>query len=583
MAAGSGRQRVVVVTGGAAGIGAAIAEELGRTGAYVVALDPVVSVDGSSQAAGVGPNTAQKIVDAGGAARASNTSVTDREAVEQLFAQLVREFGGLDAVVNVAGISRPTDFASGSEEDWAAVLAVHLDGYLNVLGAALPLMEAAGRGQILGVTSGSGWRPANTGAYGCAKRAVAALTWQIGRTTPQGVTVNALSPIAATRMVTAALPPAVTAAAGSGREGRDARTGGLGLGSMPPPEHLGPVGAYLAGEEFSWCQGQVIFSGGSELALIAPPRLLEVSRSRDVSSLPDALAAVVPKAFVTAEAAQATNGGGNPRFPGAFDAPGPETGEGSGAGTCVVVTDDPGWGVALGNALASQGVKCVGVGTASDDRLSSVDVAHGFEAAASQLSQAAHDSRCRRRSRGRAARCPPRHTPAIERRWLARGARRARRNRRVDPCRRRVGACGRRLLGRKRTTGPPGVAHRGHLLRRPKQGSGRGTAGAVGSHRDVGPCRRIRDQRRDRRRARAQARRRAGDAPRAQPRGRRPLGCGAGRGIGLAGAPESPETCCDDRLRRTGRSRLGRRRDAKRGRRRLVLTSAAQPQSSEDS
>ena len=171
MPAGSERQRVVVVTGGAAGIGAAIAEELGRTGAYVVTLDPVVSVDGSSQAAGVGPNTAQKIVDAGGAARASNTSVTDREAVEQLFAQLVREFGGLDAVVNVAGISRPTDFASGSEEDWAAVLAVHLDGYLNVLGAALPLMEAAGRGQILGVTSGSGWRPANTGAYGCAKRA----------------------------------------------------------------------------------------------------------------------------------------------------------------------------------------------------------------------------------------------------------------------------------------------------------------------------------------------------------------------------------------------------------------------------
>ena len=170
MPAGSERQRVVVVTGGAAGIGAAIAEELGGTGAYVVTLDPVVSVDGSSQAAGEGPNTAQKIVDAGGAARVSNTSVTDRGAVEQLFAQLVKEFGALDAVVNVAGISRPTDFASGIEEDWAAVLAVHLDGYLNVLAAALPLMEAAGRGQILGVTSGSGWRPANTGAYGCAKR-----------------------------------------------------------------------------------------------------------------------------------------------------------------------------------------------------------------------------------------------------------------------------------------------------------------------------------------------------------------------------------------------------------------------------
>ena len=58
---------------------------------------------------------------------------------------------------------------------------------------------------------------------------------------------------------------------------------------------------------------------------IAPPRLLEVCRSRDVSSLPDALDAVVPKAFVTAEAAQATNGGSNPRFPGVFDDPAPET------------------------------------------------------------------------------------------------------------------------------------------------------------------------------------------------------------------------------------------------------------------
>ena len=60
------------------------------------------------------------------------------------------------------------------------MLAVHLDGYLNVLGAALPIMAAAGHGHILGVTSGSGWRPADTGAYGCAKRAVAALTWQLG-------------------------------------------------------------------------------------------------------------------------------------------------------------------------------------------------------------------------------------------------------------------------------------------------------------------------------------------------------------------------------------------------------------------
>ena len=123
---------------------------------------------------------------------------------------------------------------------------MHLDGYLIVLRAALPIMAAAGHGRILGVTSGSGWRAADAGAYSCAKRAVAALTWQIGQETPDGVTVNALSPIAATRMVLGALQRQ----AGAGNtSGRDAATGGVSLGAVPPPEHLGPVGAYLAGDD----------------------------------------------------------------------------------------------------------------------------------------------------------------------------------------------------------------------------------------------------------------------------------------------------------------------------------------------
>ena len=102
--------------------------------------------------------------------------------MRNLFAELVDEFGALDAVVNVAGISRATGFAHGEEDDWRAVLSVHVDGYLNVLRAALPLMAEAGHGRILGVTSGSGWRAADAGAYSCAKRAVSALTWPSVRT-----------------------------------------------------------------------------------------------------------------------------------------------------------------------------------------------------------------------------------------------------------------------------------------------------------------------------------------------------------------------------------------------------------------
>lgn len=381
-------QRVVVVTGGAAGIGAAIAEELGRTGTFVVTLDPMVTVDGGSRLADSGPTTADRIVEAGGSARASNASVTDREAVPALFAELVDEFGKLDAVVNVAGISRPTEFASGTEEDWAAVLNVHLDGYLNVLGAALPIMTEAGHGRILGVTSGSGWRPANTGSYGCAKRAVASLTWQIGQVTPAGVTVNALSPIAATRMVTGA---PTRAAAGGAPPGPDTRTGGVNLGAMPPPENLGPVGAYLASEQFSWCRGQVIFSGGSELAWLTQPHLLEVCRTSDTRSLPHVLETVVPIAFTPAEAAQATNGGSNPRFGPVFEETGGSAGGGP-VGTCLVVTDDRAWGAVVGDALAARGVKCTGIGAWAGDQSVSGDLASGFDGAAAQVARAAEQT-----------------------------------------------------------------------------------------------------------------------------------------------------------------------------------------------
>src|SRR5262245_12117140 len=134
MAGDAGRERrVVVVTGGAIGIGAAIAEELGRRGAFVVTMDPVVALDGTAAAPAPGaePTTAERIVAAGGTARGSSTSVTDEDAVRELFTGLVAEFGSLDAVVNVAGISRPTGFGGGTDEDWTRVLDVHLNGYLT--------------------------------------------------------------------------------------------------------------------------------------------------------------------------------------------------------------------------------------------------------------------------------------------------------------------------------------------------------------------------------------------------------------------------------------------------------------------
>ena len=347
------RQRVVVVTGGAIGIGAAIAEVCGAQGAYVVTMDPVVTLDGTPQEGAVEQTTAERIVAAGGAARASSTSVTDADAVRALFTELVDEFGALDAVVNVAGISRPTGFAGGTDEDWARVIDVHLNGYLTVLREALPIMAAAGHGRIVGVTSGSGWRAADAGAYSCAKRVVASLTWQIGRNAPAGVTINALSPIAATRMVANAM----ARAGANNPSGKTAASGGVALGAAPPPEHLGPITAYLASEEFAWCTGEILFSNGAEISAIAPPRLMEAVRTTDVASVPGLLDVAVPTAFFTAEAAQVSNGGSVPRLTDGFVAGAPATG-GDGP-RCLVISDDAGWAAALGDALTARGVTVV--------------------------------------------------------------------------------------------------------------------------------------------------------------------------------------------------------------------------------
>lgn len=302
---------VAVVTGGAHGIGAAIAYALSSPKRTVVVVDPGVTIDGATAEAVSESTTVDRIVAAGGQARLARISVTDAAAVRSLFDDLVDEFGSVEAVVNVAGILRPTGFGRGDERDWRAVLEVHLDGYLNVLRAALPSMVAIGRGQIVGVTSGAGWRQADNGAYGCAKRAVAAITWELGRLLPPGVSVNALSPIAATRMVAGALsrPGGEARAAG-----RDPSTGAVALGNARPPEDVGGIGALLASPEFGAIfTGEVISSNGIEVSRIVQPTLMELIRYDGGAEHLPSLASSVSGILTVAERGQLSSGGGTPR------------------------------------------------------------------------------------------------------------------------------------------------------------------------------------------------------------------------------------------------------------------------------
>jgi hypothetical protein len=176
---------------------------------------------------------------------------------------------------------------------------------------------------------------------------------------PDGVVVNAMSPIAMTRMVAAALERMQQAA------GRTGAAGGLSLGSMPRPEEIGPLGAHLVDESFTWARGRIFFAGGAEAAVVDPPRLLELLRA-DGGDLAGVLDAAVPS-WGAVEARQASGGGGNPRFPGLFDGA-PAAGAGEPAGSCLVVGSAP----EVVAALEARGLRCTS--GALDDTVDAVVV-----------------------------------------------------------------------------------------------------------------------------------------------------------------------------------------------------------------
>ncbi len=165
------------------------------------------------------------------------------------------------------------------------------------------------------------------------------------------MTVNALSPIANTRMVAAALERARA-------EGRAGGGGGLSLDAIPGPENLGPLAAYLVSEEAAWCSGQVFFAGGPEVAVVDQPRLVEVVRTEGVASLAGVLDAAVPRAFVTAETKQATDGGANPRFGSIFDAPAPAEPSAGDVRSCAIVSERADLTAALTAALEARSIAC---------------------------------------------------------------------------------------------------------------------------------------------------------------------------------------------------------------------------------
>ncbi len=201
--------RVVIVTGAGGGIGRAHALAFAAEGAAVVVNDIGVGLDGSPAGGG---SAAQAVVDeitaAGGRAVVSGANVADWDQAAGLIQTAVEEFGGLDVLVNNAGIVRDRMIANTSEEEFDAVIAVHLKGHFATMrhaGAYWRAMSKEGKAvdaRIINTTSGAGLQGSvGQGNYSAAKAGIAALTLvgaaEMGR---YGVTVNAIAPAARTRM-----------------------------------------------------------------------------------------------------------------------------------------------------------------------------------------------------------------------------------------------------------------------------------------------------------------------------------------------------------------------------------------------
>lgn len=200
--------RVVIVTGAGRGLGREHALEFARQGASVVVNDLGVAQDGSDPSDTPAQQVVDEIVALGGAAITSSHDVSDWDAAGEMVQSAIDVFGGLDVVVNNAGIVRDRMFVNSEQAEWEAVLKVHVMGHAAPARHAASYWRARSKAgepvdaRIINTSSGAGLMGSIAqAAYSAAKGAIASLTLvqaaELGRI---GVTANALAPAGRTRM-----------------------------------------------------------------------------------------------------------------------------------------------------------------------------------------------------------------------------------------------------------------------------------------------------------------------------------------------------------------------------------------------
>jgi NAD(P)-dependent dehydrogenase (short-subunit alcohol dehydrogenase family) len=259
-----------VVTGAGRGIGRAVSLELAKHGAKVLVCDLGGSKSGEGADAGPAHQVVDEIKKAGGVAIANGENVTDFAAAERIIKTCVESFGKIDILVNCAGILRDRMTFNMTEQEWDAVLAVHLKGMFNMCRHASRLMREQKWGRIVSTTSDA-WRGApGQGNYAAAKGGIVSLTYTLaGELGKYNCTVNAIAPIAATRMtMDDEVKARFTRAFESGMMNKEQYEE---IMNMPGPEYVAPIVAFLCSEEGKMFNGKVIGVQGGRVAVYSKP------------------------------------------------------------------------------------------------------------------------------------------------------------------------------------------------------------------------------------------------------------------------------------------------------------------------
>ena len=237
-------KQVALVTGASRGIGAAIARQLAQEGFIVIGT--ATSDDGAA-----------KISDALSAfpgCRGANLNVNAAAAAEALIDGIVKEHGGLQVLVNNAGITRDTLAMRMKDEDWDAVLETNLKAVFRMSRAVIRPMMKQRYGRIISITSvvGASGNPGQAN-YAAAKAGVAGMTRALARELgSRGITVNCVAPGFIETDMTAALPEAQ----------QQALLGQIPLGHLGKPEDIAHAVAFLAGAKAAYVTGQELHVNG---------------------------------------------------------------------------------------------------------------------------------------------------------------------------------------------------------------------------------------------------------------------------------------------------------------------------------